>query len=43
MSNLLKMGHVVTVWNRTAEKVLISSVINETKTDEGSVIEGWDY
>lgn len=21
VSNLLKMGHVVTVWNRTAEKV----------------------
>lgn len=25
VSNLLKMGHVVTVWNRTAEKVLALS------------------
>lgn len=25
VSNLLKMGHVVTVWNRTAEKVPSSS------------------
>lgn len=24
VSNLLKMGHVVTVWNRTAEKVLFT-------------------
>lgn len=33
VSNLLKMGHTVTVWNRTAEKVSIHS---------GACWVGWD-
>ena len=33
VSNLLKMGHTVTVWNRTAEKVSIHG---------GACQAGWD-
>lgn len=30
VSNLLKMGHTVTVWNRTAEKVSIKGEVYQT-------------
>lgn len=38
VSNLLKMGHTVTVWNRTAEKV---SIKGEVCHLEGGVPEGY--
>lgn len=37
VSNLLKMGHTVTVWNRTAEKV---SIKGEVCHMEGGITEG---
>jgi glutamyl-tRNA reductase len=38
VSNLLKMGHTVTVWNRTAEKVSIKGEVYQAL--ESGVTEG---